>query len=317
MEPQNFDFNSRLRLFKLHKGRTLVLVHHDEDHPSTDVGQEVVMKVQGYLLDCSMPPVRRFQLPRNLNRLIDLRQFVTLTGLGAPGFENAVRGLSTIYQNVKALVMRRGGQLREWTPGEDGGHLTMTFGSRYLTASKDVADDDIHPDLAEVVDPFNVLRPLLRTEVHTLDNCVQYWQRKQHLHHGGSGYNFEKVKLEVIGLSNMIEVQFAVHVIKVGRQDYIFLPKLRAICLFGKQAEQVFFFPLMYGLQDHNLASIRAITARRVISPLKKVKRKVGYGPEDSEGDADGPAEPPQKAMRRLTLQEGASGDVSMRSDSK
>ncbi|RPD54691.1 hypothetical protein L226DRAFT_464602, partial [Lentinus tigrinus ALCF2SS1-7] len=134
--------------------------------------QEVVMKVQGYLLDCSMPPVH-FQLPRNLNHLIDLRQFVTLTGLGAPGFENAVRGLSTIYQNVKALVMRRGGQLREWTPGEDDGH------SHYLTVSKDVADDDIHPDLAKVVDPFNVLRPLLHTKVHTLDNCVQYWQRSE------------------------------------------------------------------------------------------------------------------------------------------
>lgn len=62
-------------------------------------------------------------------------------------------------------------------PGEDEGHLTLTFSSRYLTAAKDVVDDDIRPDLADVIDPFNILRPRLRTEVHTLDNSVEYWQR--------------------------------------------------------------------------------------------------------------------------------------------
>ncbi|RPD64293.1 hypothetical protein L226DRAFT_569748 [Lentinus tigrinus ALCF2SS1-7] len=152
----------------------------------------------------------------------------------------------------------------------------MTFSSWLPDGVKYIADDDIHPNLAKVIHPFNVLRLLLRTKEV-------------------GGYDFEKVKPELICLSNMIEVQFTVHVIKVGRQDYIFLPKLRAICLFGKQV---------------------VIVPAHVTSPLK-VKRKVGYGREDSEDDAHGPAEPPKKAMRRPTLREGASRDVSMASDSK
>ncbi|RPD67608.1 hypothetical protein L226DRAFT_577112 [Lentinus tigrinus ALCF2SS1-7] len=175
-----FKFDSCVRLFELRKDRTLVLVEHKEEHPSTDVGEEFIVKVQGFLLHMSLPPVRPFQLPRNPNRLIDMRQSVTVTGLGCEAFEKAVAGLSILYQTVKAKIMQRGGQLRDWTPvnlGDDEGNTTLTFGSRYLTAAKDVGNDDIRPDLAEVIDPFNILRPLLRTEVHTLDNCVQYWQR--------------------------------------------------------------------------------------------------------------------------------------------
>ena len=37
-------------------------------------------------------------IPRNLNRLIDLKQSVTLTGLGTVGFDDAVCGMQTIYQ---------------------------------------------------------------------------------------------------------------------------------------------------------------------------------------------------------------------------
>lgn len=102
---------------------------------------------------------------------------MTLTGLGADTFNKAVLGLSTLFQVTKGKVMQRGGQLRDWAPGEAEGNHTLTFSSRYLTPAKDISDDDVRPDLSEVIDPFNVLRPALRTEVHTLDNVVYYWQR--------------------------------------------------------------------------------------------------------------------------------------------
>ena len=38
-------------------------------------------------------------------------------------------------------------------------------------------------DLGQFVDPFNVLRPLLRTEVHTAENHVDYWKRTLHTSH--------------------------------------------------------------------------------------------------------------------------------------
>lgn len=39
--------------------------------------------------------------------------------------------------------------------------------------------------------------------------------------------------------SNMVEVQVAFHAIRVGRQEYLFLPKLRAICLLNRVVERV------------------------------------------------------------------------------
>lgn len=59
-------------------------------------------------------------------------------------------------------------------------------------------------------------------------------------------------------------------------------------------------------MQDYNIASIRAIT-HRVVSPLKKIKRKADYGKQDSDEEEEGPSEPPQKAMRRLTITGGPS----------
>lgn len=120
---------------------------------------------------------------------------------------------------------------------------------------------------------------------------------------------FTHAQPELLNLSNMVDVQFAIHLVKVGRQEYVFVPKLRAVCLLGKQAEHVRLFVhrswiilLICISQDHNLASIRAITSRRPVSPLKKVKRKVGYGQDGAESKDDSCAEPPQKAMRRLSL---------------
>lgn len=134
-----------------------------------------------FILSAPLPmpnKIRTCRIPRNPNpgNLLSLKQSVTLTGLGSETFEKAVRGLSTLYQHAKGKVQQRGCQLRNWTPGEAEGDLTLTFSSRYLTPGNQ-ATDDIRPDMAEVIDPLNILRPLLLTEVHTLDNAVFYWQR--------------------------------------------------------------------------------------------------------------------------------------------
>ena len=109
--------------------------------------------------------------------MLDLKQSATLTGLGAERFDCAVRGAQSIYQMFKAHIERLGCQLREWTPGRDGYNLTLTTSNRYLTTMRD-AQGQPALDLGEIVDPFNVLRPLLQTEVHIQENVVQYWQRQ-------------------------------------------------------------------------------------------------------------------------------------------
>lgn len=121
----------------------------------------------------------------------------------------------------------------------------------------------------------------------------------------------------------MVQVRFAVHLAKVGRHEYVFIPKLRSICLLGSDVQRVslerFVRTSALGthliMQDYNIASIRAIT-HRVVSPLKKVKRKADYGQEDSEQE-DEPTEPPQRAMKRLALADGSKDDTKVNTSSK
>ena len=106
-----------------------------------------------------------------------MKQSVTLTGLGSQHFHTAVRGVSAIYHAFKMHLSARGCQLRTWAPGCDAVQsLTLTFSNRILTSAKE-AEGEKMEDLSRVVDPFNILRPLLRTEAHTTENNVDYWKR--------------------------------------------------------------------------------------------------------------------------------------------
>ena len=118
-----------------------------------------------------------FSIPRNRNFLISLKQEATITGLGVEGFETAVQGAMAIYQAFQAKISTLGGHLREWSPSYDGADLALTFGNRYLTRENERGLDQV-VDISKHVDPFNVLSPLLRLEVHTTDNVVEYWERR-------------------------------------------------------------------------------------------------------------------------------------------
>ena len=122
--------------------------------------------------------------------------------------------------------------------------------------------------------------------------------------------SFDQYKPEHFNLSNMVKVQVSFQVVRVGRHDYVFIPKLRALCLLNRDAEAVCTILLAlctcglsdrdFAHQDYNVAAIEAI-AKAPVSPLKKIKRKVGYG-DSTEEDSDQGNQPPQGAMKRLRL---------------
>ena len=115
-------------------------------------------------------------IPRNSNRLIDMKQSVTLTGLGAETFNSSVRGVGALYNLFSAELQRRGSRLRPWSPSHEGTNVALAFGNRYLTSQKDALGEQ-PLTIRDTIDPFDVLGPLLRTEVHLPENAVQYWQQ--------------------------------------------------------------------------------------------------------------------------------------------
>ncbi|KAI0665426.1 hypothetical protein C8Q78DRAFT_1072990 [Trametes maxima] len=241
---------------------------------------ELVLRVQGFLVDASLPPLRRDQIPTNTHRLIDLKQSVTITGLGVQPFDDAAAAVLAVYHQFSAHL--KGHHLRIWQPERANAYLTLTFGNRYLTAAK-FSDNEPHVDLSEVVDPFNVLRPHLSSQVHLQENVVEYWERQAH----PTRPSFKRIKPDMIMPGTMVELQVAFTVAKLGRHDYIFLPKLRAICILNRVVHT-----------DYNMSVIKILSARNV-SPLKKMKHKVGY---DNDKENVNAVEAPQKQLKRLTL---------------
>ncbi|KAI0743698.1 hypothetical protein C8Q80DRAFT_1338050 [Daedaleopsis nitida] len=210
--------------------------------------------MQGYLLDAMLPPIRQHNLPCNQNRLIDLKQSVTLTGLASQQFHAGVCGVGALYHVFKMYLGSCGDDLRTWAPGCDGGersHLVLPIASSLL------------PRMLKVRRSMD-WRTLL---VHTMENCVKYWTHTLSRHDDieYTCTTYDRYKPEFFNLSNMVEVQVGFQAIRVARHDYIFILKLRA---------------------DDNIAAIEAI-ARAPVSPMKKVKRKVGYGSSDDDGEED------------------------------
>lgn len=61
-----------------------------------------------------------------------------------------------------------------------------------------------------------------------------------------SGAQFKRTKPETIYTGNMVELQVAFQAIRVRRDEYIFLPILRAVCLLSREVEQVSHIILWY-----------------------------------------------------------------------
>ncbi|EIW51397.1 uncharacterized protein TRAVEDRAFT_84659, partial [Trametes versicolor FP-101664 SS1] len=244
--------------------------------------EELVLRVQGFLVESTLPPIRRNQLPSNPNRLIDLRQTVTVSGLGIEPFDKAVSAVMTIHQHFCAHLV--GHNLRTWRTSRLENYLTLAFGNRYLTASK-FAEGKPRGDLSDVVDPFYILQPRLTTQVHLQENVVEYWEQTVTENQGRSISSFRRIKPDGIFPGTMVELQIAFAAVKVGHHEYIFLPKLRAICVLSRAVQSVITSSL-YSLccahykQDYNSSALKDLSLR-AISPLKKVKRKVGYEEEE------------------------------------
>ena len=127
---------------------------------------------------------------------------------------------------------------------------------------------------------------------------------------------YARIAPDRLPMAGLVEVQVGFSAVRLGHQEYAFLPKLRAICLLERQVElvsaELSSAICLTGItfQDYNARMIRTLMAKSA-SPLNKVKRKVGYDTEEvgvgerrANHGASNIREAPVGQMKRLCLEE-------------
>ena len=52
-------------------------------------------------------------------------------------------------------------------------------------------------------------------------------------------HEFSKIQPQHINVSNLVELQIAFTTARLGRQEHVFLPKLRSVCVLDRTVERV------------------------------------------------------------------------------
>jgi hypothetical protein len=194
-----------------------------------------------------------------------------------------------------------GKRLRDWKVKMDGETLLLSFNNRLLTLAKDVHGEDIL-DMSSI-DPLQLLQNRIQTEVHTSENVVEYWEKgkeSRYLRLCSSSHglcscllsSFTHISSQSIRPGHLVEVQASFEAIKLKSDEYVLLAKLRSICILDRVVEHVSNVHDLYNppahahhcTKDYNQAIIKTIRSKP-ISPLKKVKRRIGY--QNGTGDSE------------------------------
>lgn len=161
------------------------------EEKSPDEREEIVLKVQGYAVKVNLPPITsthrqisylldtRYNilnftsLPKNIR---NLKQLVSISGLGVPQFEKCVAGILAIGRVLESQVPS--GKLRDWKPTDDHGYLCFEFFNRYFSSSEE-ANGRLSCPMDSVLDPFQIIANANPPGVHTEDNTVLYFERRE------------------------------------------------------------------------------------------------------------------------------------------
>lgn len=137
------------------------------------------MECKPLVYDCMMLllTLRKRCDERRSNRAKYLRQGISLTGLGTPTFEEALKGILDIYALFSGHVPRE--KLRPCACIDRYGEFSSIESSnRYFTSIKDCGPTEKHVSFSTEIDPHGVLSSFESTGyIHGENNVVEYYER--------------------------------------------------------------------------------------------------------------------------------------------
>ncbi|KAI0340233.1 hypothetical protein BDW22DRAFT_1334836 [Trametopsis cervina] len=260
-------------------------VVHPFDPSEGSEREEVVVNIQGYIFRCNLPPIHRSeQLPKNT---LAAKQSVVLTGLNCEAFNAAGRAIIEIHSYLSSTLPD--GSLQAWTPAKDDDSICLEFSNRYFMSGDRVDKLDSIPFTREV-DPKGILHGRIQGLTHTEENEVLYFEKSCSTN---PNHSYTPCNPVSIRPGQLVELQVAFGTVPISKGRHIMLSKLRSICIISRQ--------------DINTSLFDKIK-NPPVSPLKKIKRRVGYTTfADSANQTVG-------ALKRLRLTDSTS-DVDEMSD--
>ena len=107
---------------------------------------------------------------------LQARQYVRISGLGTPQFNQAIQGL----KQLRGVMEVRTGQgtLSQVRVSTERGFNVLEFGSRFFSSQREATSHNA-VELGQIIDPMGVLRRLGEQHggVHLPDNTVEYYER--------------------------------------------------------------------------------------------------------------------------------------------
>ncbi|KAF7980410.1 hypothetical protein HWV62_38226 [Athelia sp. TMB] len=198
------------------------------------------------------------------------------------------------------------GDIESWRPERYRSWQAVDIGNRYFLHQNNEGDAVPVP-LPRNVDPDGILAKLAGDKwVHTEDNEVSYFGLLANVA-GKSKYG--PIDPSEFKMGDIVEVQFsAVGVRRRGREDvYNLRLVLRALTLLDATHGKVSSFNKHYTVLTGTKAA-RANRMQQAVnspqSPVRGIKRTVGYLDEDSEDEADSSV--PTAKMTKLTVNDAA-----------
>ncbi|KAI0083087.1 hypothetical protein BDY19DRAFT_900872, partial [Irpex rosettiformis] len=236
--------------------------------------EEVVFRVQGYVLRANLPPLTRAdQLTKNPQ---SAKQGLVLTGLGSKEFDNSIRAVVELHSRFASHLPTD--TLLPWTPVTDDGDLCLELSNRYFTP-KHLATEYEVSEITSVIDPLGLLKSRAGELHHTEDNEVLYFER---IHEPTTRYRYAPCSPVTIKVGLLVEAQVSFCTVPISKSRFLMLSKLRSVCILDRQ-----------DLNDQVFQSLKTVPQ----GETKKLKRKVGY-----EGEGNSEEDTTSQAMKKLKI---------------
>ncbi|KAI0083195.1 hypothetical protein BDY19DRAFT_900690, partial [Irpex rosettiformis] len=236
--------------------------------------EEVVFRVQGYVLRSTLPPITSLNqinghgLLRLTKNPQSAKQVLVLTGLGSKEFDDCIRAVVAIHSRFASHLPADA--LQPWVPVTDDGDLCLELSNRYFTPKHLAAEYEVSK-INDDLDPLGLLKSRAGGLHHTEDNEVLYFERMKE---PTAKYRYLPCSPITVKVGLLVEAQVSFCAVPISKGRFLMLSKLRSVCILDRQVYEV-----------------------RKTYGKKRLKRKVGYGEEgNSEDDTT------SQAMKKLKI---------------